>query len=59
MPFIDLRVILGETVSVMYGDLVTRSTGHAVRCGVEQVLAGYEGEQVAVIDFTGVRVLDI
>ena len=59
MPFIDLRVILGETVSVMYGDLVTRSTGHAVRCGVEQVLAEYEGEQVAVIDFTGVRLLDL
>ena len=59
MPFIDLRVILGETVSVMYGDLVTRSTGQAVRCGVEQVLAEYEGEQMAVIDFTSVRVLDL
>ena len=59
MPFIDLRVILGETVSVMYGDLVTRSTGQAVRCGIEQVLAEYDGEQVAVIDFTSVRVLDL
>ncbi len=59
MPFIDLRIILGETVSAMYGDLVTRPTGHAVRCGVEQVLAECEGEQVAVIDFTSVRLLDL
>ena len=59
MPFIDLRIILGETVSAMYGDLVTRPTGHAVRCGVEQVLAEYDGEQVAVIDFTSVRLLDL
>ena len=59
MPLIDLQCILRETVSAMYGDLVTRSTGQAVRCGVEQVLAEYDGEQVAVIDFTGVRLLDL
>ncbi len=59
MPLIDLQCILRETVSAMYGDLVTLSTGQAVRCGVEQVLAEYDGEQVAVIDFTGVRLLDL
>lgn len=59
MPTIDLRSILQETVSGWYGDLVTRPTGHAVRCGVEQVLAEYDGEQVAVIDFSSVRLLDL
>ena len=59
MPLIDLRHILRGTVSGWYGDLVTRSTGHAVRCGVEEVLAEHDGEQVAVIDFTSVRLLDL
>ncbi len=59
MPTIDLRSILQETVSGWYGDLVTRPTGHAVRCGVEEVLAECEGEQVAVIDFSSVRLLDL
>ena len=59
LPSIDLRIILGETVSAVYGDLVTRPTGHAVRCGVEQVLAEYDGERVTVIDFTSVRLLDL
>ncbi len=59
MPTIDLRSILQETVSGWYGDLVTRPTGHAVRRGVEEVLAEYDGEQVAVIDFSSVRLLDL
>ena len=59
MPFIDLRSILRGTVSGWYGDLVTRPTGKAVRCGVEEVLAEYDGEQVAVIDFSSVRLLDL
>lgn len=59
MPTIDLRSILQETVSGWYGDLVTRPTGHAVRRGVEEVLAECDGEQVAVIDFSSVRLLDL
>ena len=59
MPTIDLRSILQDTVSGWYGDLVTRPTGHAVRRGVEEVLAEYDGEQVAVIDFSSVRLLDL
>ncbi len=59
MPFIDLRSILRRTVSGWYGDLVTRPTGKAVRCGVEEMLAEYDGEQVAVIDFSSVRLLDL
>lgn len=59
MPTIDLRSILQETVSGWYGDLVTRPTGNAVRRGVEEVLAEYDGGQVAVIDFSSVRLLDL
>ena len=59
MPTIDLRSILQETVSGWYGDLVTRPTGHAVRRGVEEVLAEYDADQVAVIDFSSVRLLDL
>ena len=36
---INLRDILQRTVSAMYGDLVTRPTGRAVRSGIEQELA--------------------
>jgi hypothetical protein len=58
MQRIDLKAILQRTVSGLYGDLVTRPTGQAVRGGVEEVLARIDGEQVAVIDFTTVRCLD-
>lgn len=56
---IDLKIILAQTVSNTYGDLVTRRTGAAVRGGVEQVLAEYDGQQVAIIDFSGVRLMDL
>lgn len=59
MPPIDLRNILRETVSTVYGDLVTRPTGHAVRCGVEAILAGDDDGQVAILDFSSVRLLDL
>ena len=58
MQHIDLRSILQRTVSRSYGDLVTRSTGAAVRGGVEAELADGAGEQVAIIDFGTVRLLD-
>jgi hypothetical protein len=59
MQRIDLRLILQRTVSTLYGDLVTRPTGRAVRGGIEEALSRLDGEQVAVIDFTTVRLLDI
>ena len=57
MAWIDLKDVLGRTVSGVYGDLVTRRTGHAVRCGIEQLLDGGESE-LAVIDFGTVRLMD-
>ena len=59
MPAIDLRTILEETASNGTGDLVTRSTGQAVRSRIVQALAGYRGEQVAIIDFSSVRLIDL
>lgn len=59
MRRIDLKTILQATVSTLYGDLVTRPTGQKVRTGVERELAALDGEQVAVIDFSTVRCLDI
>lgn len=59
MQHIDLKLILQRTVSTLYGDLVTRPTGRAVRGGIEEDLGRLDGEQVAVIDFSTVRLLDI
>lgn len=59
MRRIDVRDILRRTVADGYGDLVTRRTGQAVRLGIEQALADWDGEQVAVIDFGTVRCLDL
>jgi hypothetical protein len=59
MSRIDLKVILQDTVSNGYGDLVTRPTGRAVRGGVVEALACLDGEQTAIIDFSAVRCLDI
>jgi len=56
---IDLKTILHRTVSTGYRDLVTRHTGRAVRGGVEELLDGVDGGQVAVIDFGAVGCLDI
>ena len=58
MSSIDLKVVLQRTVSRGYGDLVTRRTGQAVRFGVEEHLADDDENDVAVIDFSGVRCLD-
>src|SRR3989338_209601 len=59
MRLIDLRAVLQRTVSDVYGDLVTRRTGAAVRNGIEEELAGGEGDGPAVIDFGAVRCLDL
>jgi anti-anti-sigma regulatory factor len=57
MAWIDLKDVLRRTVSGLYGDLVTRRTGHAVRCGIERLLDD-GGSEVAVIDFGTVRLMD-
>jgi anti-anti-sigma regulatory factor len=59
MAHFDLRALLQRTVARVYGDLVTRPTGAAVRSGIEEALAELDGEQVAVIDFSTVRCLDL
>lgn len=56
---IDVKAILQETVSQSYGDLVTRHTGRAVRSGIEDALNRASVEQIAMIDFSDVRCLDI
>lgn len=56
---IDLKTILQRTVNGVYGDLVTRPTGKKVRGGIEAVLAALPDEEVAIMDFTTVRCLDI
>jgi|SRR6185295_1744164 len=58
MRAINLRDVLQRTVSDLYGDLVTRRTGAAVRGGIEEEMAGLEGGPT-VIDFGAVRCLDL
>jgi hypothetical protein len=55
---IDLSLVLRRTVCDLYSDLVTRSTGAAVRSGIEQQLAELEERTLTVIDFTRVGLLD-
>lgn len=58
MAHIDLKDILQHTVSSVYGDLVTRPTGEAVRTSIEALLPEVD-EDVAIIDFSTVRLMDI
>lgn len=58
MTRIDLYHIL-QTVGPGYGDLVTRRTGQAVRDGIEPLLADHPPGDLAVVDFSTVRLLDL
>jgi hypothetical protein len=58
MQLIDLKVILNVTQSPLYANLVTRSTGRAVRNRVEEELEKIDATQLAVIDFGEVNCLD-
>lgn len=58
MTRIDLHTIL-QTVGRGYGDLVTRRTGQAVRDGIEPLLADHPPGDLAVVDFSTVRLLDL
>jgi len=57
MTRIDLRDVLARTVKTVYGDLVTRRTGEAVRFGIEAMLP--EDDETTVIDFGTVRLMDM
>jgi len=57
MTRIDLKDVLARTVSSLYGDLVTRRTGEAVRSGIEAMLP--DDDETAVIDFGTVRLMDM
>ena len=57
MTRIDLKDVLSRTVNTVYGDLVTRRTGEAVRFGIEAMLA--DADDTTVIDFGTVRLMDM
>ncbi|MES2124303.1 MAG: hypothetical protein V4503_06395 [Gemmatimonadota bacterium] len=54
---IRLDLLLHETLSSPYHDLVTRPTGAAVRAGVLRALREFPGIDAA-LDFSAVRVMD-
>jgi hypothetical protein len=55
---IDVRAVLSRSVCEFHSDLVTRSTGRAVRSGIEAHLEEHPDITVVVLDFSAVRVLD-
>jgi len=55
---IDVSHVLRHRVCELYSDLVTRTTGAAVRTAIEQQLASSGTRTLIVIDFTHVGLLD-
>ena len=55
---IDVKAVLSRSVCEFHSDLVTRSTGRAVRSGIEAHLEEHPDVTVVVLDFSEVRVLD-
>ncbi len=55
---IDVRAVLSRSVCEFHADLVTRSTGRAVRDGIEAHLHEHPDITIVVLDFSAVRVLD-
>jgi hypothetical protein len=55
---IDVSTVLRRTVCDLYSNLVTRSTGAAVRTEIEQQLADINDRTLTVIDFSNVGLLD-
>jgi hypothetical protein len=55
---IDVKAVLARSVQEFHSDLVTRSTGRAVRSGIETHLDEHPDVTVVVLDFSAVRVLD-
>lgn len=57
MQRIDLAPMLRETLTTPYSDMVTRSTGAALRGRIEQAIAG-GSHRTTQLDFTAVGLLD-
>jgi len=57
MQRIDLVLLLRETVATPYSDMVTRSTGAALRTRIEQTISG-ASHRTTQLDFTEVGLLD-
>jgi hypothetical protein len=57
MQRIDLAPLLHETVATPYSDMVTRSTGAALRIRIEQTISG-ASHRTTQLDFTEVGLLD-
>lgn len=57
MQRIDLAPLLRETVATPYSDMVTRSTGAALRDRIERVISG-SSHRTTQLDFTAVGLLD-
>lgn len=55
---IDVSTVLRRTVCDLYSNLVTRSTGAAVRAEIELQLDAAPGRALTIIDFTHVGLLD-
>jgi hypothetical protein len=55
---LDLRSALARTQSELYTNLVTRTTGRAVRGELELLLSPSDDVRLAVLDFSDVGVLD-
>ena len=55
---IDVKAVLSRSVCEFHSDLVTRSTGRAVRSSIEAHLDEHPDVTVVVLDFSAVRVLD-
>ena len=55
---IDVRAVLSRSVCEFHSDLVTRSTGRAVRGGIEAHLEEHPDVTMVVLDFSAVRILD-
>ena len=55
---IDVLGVLSRVGTGAHRDLVTRSTGRAVRSSIEMELAQRTGLTVVVLDFTAVRLID-
>ena len=56
--YIDVSSVLRRTVCDLYSNLVTRSTGAAVRREIEIALAELPDPSLTIIDFSSVGMMD-
>jgi hypothetical protein len=58
MTHIDVGTVLRQSAKIPFTDLVTRSTGAAVRKCIEIELAALGDDEVATLDFSSIGVMD-